>query len=165
MPSTIAELLAETESLSTLNAAVKAVPDVLAALEDPTQTLTVFAPNDDAFSPFAPELVEIIEGIADGSTLMGDDGVACWDINGDSIPDDAEDLNKDGEWDALDCRAHCWDLNGNGLPDEQLEDENDDLNPETRVTVAPQLLNDRVVVKPCFCQWCPTLPLPQKQSR
>mmetsp|Transcript_39617 Transcript_39617/g.128192 ORF Transcript_39617/g.128192 Transcript_39617/m.128192 type:complete len:348 (+) Transcript_39617:49-1092(+) len=65
---TIAELLAETESLSTLNTAVKAIPDVLAALEDPTQTLTVFAPNDDAFSPYAPYiLVEIIAGIADGN--------------------------------------------------------------------------------------------------
>jgi hypothetical protein len=35
-----------------------------------------------------------------------------------------------------------------------MEDEKDELNPETYVTVAPQLLNDHLVVTPCFCQWC-----------
>mmetsp|Transcript_39619 Transcript_39619/g.128202 ORF Transcript_39619/g.128202 Transcript_39619/m.128202 type:complete len:344 (+) Transcript_39619:49-1080(+) len=57
---TIAELLAETESLSTLNAAVNAAPDILAALEDPDQSLTVFAPNNDAFLPLAPMLGGIL---------------------------------------------------------------------------------------------------------
>ena len=35
-----------------------------------------------------------------------------------------------------------------------MEDETDDLDPESYITVAPQLLNDHVVEIPCFCQWC-----------
>jgi len=33
----------------------------------------------------------------------GADGLACWDLDGDGVPDIAEDANLDGVWDARDC--------------------------------------------------------------
>lgn len=35
----------------------------------------------------------------------GEDGLACWDLNGDHILDAAEDINQDGVWDAADCHG------------------------------------------------------------
>jgi len=36
---------------------------------------------------------------------LGTNGLACWDLNGDGIQDPAEDVNSDGNWDALDCQG------------------------------------------------------------
>ena len=75
----------------------------------------------------------------------GTDGLNCWDINGNAVPDPEEDINEDGTWNALDCQGpvgtdgqdgadgdpgiagepgtdgmdglSCWDLNGNGSAD------------------------------------------------
>lgn len=57
----------------------------------------------------------------------GQDGIACWDTNGNGVQDAAEDTNLDGFWDALDCVGAdgpagadglaCWDVNGNGIAD------------------------------------------------
>jgi len=83
----------------------------------------------------------------------GTDGLICWDINGNAVPDPEEDINADGIWNALDCQGapgapgqigadgdsgvagepgtdgtdglSCWDLNGNGLT-ELNEDVNGD---------------------------------------
>ena len=38
---------------------------------------------------------------ANGSA--GNNGISCWDLNGNGINDPAEDVNTDGFWDALDC--------------------------------------------------------------
>jgi formylglycine-generating enzyme required for sulfatase activity len=35
----------------------------------------------------------------------GDPGLACWDLNGNSVADPEEDVNADGVWDALDCQG------------------------------------------------------------
>jgi hypothetical protein len=35
----------------------------------------------------------------------GNDGLNCWDINGDGVKDSVEDINDDGKWDALDCQG------------------------------------------------------------
>ena len=46
-----------------------------------------------------------------GSTgVTGQDGVACWDLNGDGIQDPSEDVNGDGNFNALDCQGsdHDW---------------------------------------------------------
>jgi len=40
---------------------------------------------------------------ADGAD--GTDGVNCWDTNGDGVQDPSEDINGDGEWNALDCQG------------------------------------------------------------
>jgi hypothetical protein len=83
----------------------------------------------------------------------GTDGLDCWDLNGDGVPDPQEDTNTDGTWDARDCRGlpgqdgtdgadgadgppgadgvdgidgvSCWDLNENGVADAE-EDRNAD---------------------------------------
>jgi hypothetical protein len=33
----------------------------------------------------------------------GDPGLSCWDLNGNNLKDGSEDINRDGEFDALDC--------------------------------------------------------------
>jgi hypothetical protein len=74
----------------------------------------------------------------------GEDGLNCWDLNGNGTGDPAEDINSDGTFDALDCQGvsaaddepaepgqdgapglSCWDLDGNGLGD-ATEDVNGD---------------------------------------
>jgi hypothetical protein len=50
-------------------------------------------------APGAPG-VDGVDGL-DGAN--GADGLACWDYNADGIPDAAEDLNADGQWNTLDC--------------------------------------------------------------
>ncbi len=83
----------------------------------------------------------------------GADGIACWDLNGNGIPDlISEDINNDGSVDAKDCRGangsdgaqgpqgdpgavgangangiNCWDVNGNGIndPDEDVNEDGD----------------------------------------
>lgn len=47
---TIAGIAGDTEILSTLVEAVSKYPDILAALNDPSETFTVFAPTNDAFA-------------------------------------------------------------------------------------------------------------------
>ncbi|TSJ46729.1 tail fiber domain-containing protein [Fluviicola chungangensis] len=32
-------------------------------------------------------------------------GLSCWDLNGNGIPESNEDINNDGQWDALDCQG------------------------------------------------------------
>jgi len=73
----------------------------------------------------------------------GEDGLPCWDLNGNGESDAQEDVNGDGAFDARDCAGsdapggdlipgqdgadgiNCWDLNGNGVGDDN-EDLNDD---------------------------------------
>lgn len=83
----------------------------------------------------------------------GVDGLNCWDLNGNGVGDPEEDINGDGDYDALDCQGaqgatgpagadgqdgpagadgqagadglSCWDLNGNGRGDPS-EDMNGD---------------------------------------
>ena len=38
-------------------------------------------------------------------SLFGEDGLACWDIDGDGIQDATEDSNGDGLWNFLDCQG------------------------------------------------------------
>lgn len=70
----------------------------------------------------------------------GADGLSCWDLNGDGVADPEEDINGDGDFNALDCQGadgldgqpgepglSCWDLNGNGIGDPG-EDINGDGN-------------------------------------
>src|SRR5688572_29292065 len=35
----------------------------------------------------------------------GADGLNCWDLDGDRIEDPEEDINSDGQWNALDCKG------------------------------------------------------------
>jgi hypothetical protein len=73
----------------------------------------------------------------------GADGLSCWDLNGNGVADPAEDVNGDGDFNALDCQGadgvdgqpgeagepglSCWDLNGNGVGETE-EDINGDGN-------------------------------------
>ena len=78
-------------------------------------------------------------GPAGTTGANGTNGISCWDLNGNGVNDVAEDINGDGNWDALDCAGaagpagptgaagatgvagtngiSCWDLNGTGLND------------------------------------------------
>ena len=44
----------------------------------------------------------------------GADGTACWDLNGNGVGDSGEDINGDGNYDALDCQGsdHDWYVEG-----------------------------------------------------
>jgi hypothetical protein len=74
-------------------------------------------------------------------TSIGPRGLACWDLDDDSQPDEVEDVNGDAAVDVLDCRGQpgspglpgapgapgtaCWDSNANGAGDPE-EDANGD---------------------------------------
>lgn len=75
-----------------------------------------------------------------GQGPPGPQGIACWDVDGDGTGDPDEDVNGDGDFNALDCQGDqgspgdpgpsglsCWDLNADGVgnPD---EDTNGDGN-------------------------------------
>lgn len=83
----------------------------------------------------------------------GEDGLSCWDLDGDGVADPEEDVNGDGDFTALDCVGaagvngvdgpagdpgqdgapglRCWDLDGDGVGDPG-EDANDDGMFDTR---------------------------------
>ncbi|MEO5645610.1 MAG: hypothetical protein ABIQ40_06065 [Bacteroidia bacterium] len=42
-------------------------------------------------------------GVAGTNGANGATGIHCWDLNGNNINDASEDINLDGNWDALDC--------------------------------------------------------------
>lgn len=42
-------------------------------------------------------------------------GIHCWDLNGDGFDDDDEDINGDGEWNALDCQGSRGDKGPSGV--------------------------------------------------
>lgn len=42
-------------------------------------------------------------GVAGATGTAGTNGLSCWDTNGNGINDASEDVNTDGNWDALDC--------------------------------------------------------------
>lgn len=62
-------------------------------------------------------------------------GLSCWDLDGSGTGEPNEDINGDGNFDALDCQSAsggngtnglaCWDLDGNGVG-EPNEDTNND---------------------------------------
>jgi hypothetical protein len=73
---------------------------------------------------------------AEGSAgQSGADGLSCWDLDDDGTTDPDEDINSDGDYNALDCQGmdgatgqdgiSCWDLNGDGTGDAG-EDVNND---------------------------------------
>lgn len=45
----------------------------------------------------------------------GEDGINCWDLNGNGINDPAEDINQDGSYNALDCKGAKGDAGAQGL--------------------------------------------------
>ena len=49
---------------------------------------------------------------SDGNTgPVGENGVSCWDTNGNCVNDADEDTNGDGLYNSADCKGfHCWDL-------------------------------------------------------
>ena len=44
-------------------------------------------------------------GAAGPAGTAGVDGVDCWDLNGNGLEDASEDINQDGQFNALDCRG------------------------------------------------------------
>ena len=69
--------------------------------------------------------------------IDGVDGISCWDTNANGNADPDEDINQDGNFNALDCQGvdgasgqngtSCWDTNSNGNADPD-EDINQDGN-------------------------------------
>ena len=72
------------------------------------------------------------------SLTPGEDGLNCWDLDGDGTKDASEDTNNDGQWNALDCKGpkgdngddglaglDCWDLDGDGVKDAGEDINND----------------------------------------
>ena len=60
---------------------------------------------DGAQGPQGPEGPTGPQGPAGNDGSNGTDGINCWDTNGDGINDPAEDINMDGNFDALDCQG------------------------------------------------------------
>ncbi len=50
----------------------------------------------------------------------GEPGLHCWDLNGDGIEDDNEDVNEDGVFDALDCIGEIGPTGERGEPGRSL---------------------------------------------
>ena len=44
-------------------------------------------------------------GATGAAGVTGPTGIHCWDLNGNGINDPAEDINGDGQWNALDCKG------------------------------------------------------------
>lgn len=57
----------------------------------------------------AVTLEKLGTGVADGlkgtDGANGTDGINCWDLNGNRVNDESEDVNNDNDWDALDCQG------------------------------------------------------------
>lgn len=87
-----------------------------------------------------------INGIDGANGADGENGISCWDLNANGTGEAEEDINQDGNFDALDCQGadgtngtdgtngvngvngiNCWDLNANGTAD-AAEDINEDGN-------------------------------------
>lgn len=49
--------------------------------------------------------IELIPGPPGPTGEDGEDGLSCWDLNGNGIGDPEEDVNDDGNFDALDCQG------------------------------------------------------------
>ena len=95
----------------------------------------------------------------------GEQGLSCWDLDGDGVLDPEEDLyppgSPDGIGNALDCQGQsggppglaCWDLNGNGIGDPE-----EDINPPFGVWDAedckgpPGNAGQDIVLDPRFLQ-------------
>ncbi|MBO0342224.1 MAG: hypothetical protein ACTHOM_04415 [Allomuricauda sp.] len=45
------------------------------------------------------------DGANGGDGADGTDGISCWDLNGNGVGDADEDINDDGNFDALDCQG------------------------------------------------------------
>ncbi|MHA7864777.1 hypothetical protein [Flagellimonas marinaquae] len=45
------------------------------------------------------------QGIAGVDGVDGADGISCWDLNGNGVGDAEEDINDDGNFDAMDCQG------------------------------------------------------------
>lgn len=63
---------------------------------------TTFFPADNSNLPQGPEGPRGERGPAG---VDGQNGLACWDLDGNRVPDVAEDINGDGIWDARDCQG------------------------------------------------------------
>lgn len=105
--------------------------------------------NSGGVGPTGPAGPTGAAGTAGPTGSNGINGISCWDLNGNGVNDPSEDVNTDGNWDALDCAGavgaagptgaagstgangingiNCWDLNGNGVND-PAEDVNTDGN-------------------------------------
>jgi len=68
----------------------------------------------------AVTLAKFGTGVADslkGSNgIDGTNGINCWDLNGDGVQDASEDINSDGQWDALDCQGSSTGFHPNTAP-------------------------------------------------
>jgi len=51
----------------------------------------------------APYALYAFDGNPGPAGPPGDDGLSCWDLDGDGVADVEEDINNDGSWNALDC--------------------------------------------------------------
>ncbi len=112
-----------------------------------------------------PQGVQGPQGDVGPEGPQGEPGVACWDLDGDGVEDLEEDINEDGQYDALDCVGPkgeqgvqgeqgiqgeqgvpgekgdaglaCWDSNSNGVED-LAEDINGDGSYDALDCVGPQ---------------------------
>ena len=49
--------------------------------------------------------IDGVDGLDGGDGADGAHGLSCWDVSGDGVADEDEDINGDGYWDALDCQG------------------------------------------------------------
>ena len=61
------------------------------------------------------ELIPGPKGDTGAQGLAGQNGISCWDLNGNGIGDPAEDVNSDNNYDALDCKGQKGDTGNQGI--------------------------------------------------
>ena len=111
------------------------------AIASPTNGLMVFDTNVGCYF-FYNSISTSWQNLC--SSAATNNGINCWDLNGNSVNDPSEDINSDGLFNTLDCQGavgangaaglngaaganglNCWDLNNNGINDPS-EDVNTD---------------------------------------
>jgi putative metal-binding protein len=92
-----------------------------------TELLTAIGLEEAARNAADTNLQDQIDNIEVTPGPGGEDGLHCWDLDGDGVNDDSEDINSDDAWNALDCRGPAGE-DGQDADTSALQDQIDALD-------------------------------------
>jgi len=72
--------------------------------------------NSGGVGPAGPTGAAGAPGPTGAAGTSGTNGISCWDLNANGINDAGEDINADGNWDALDCAGAAGPTGAAGAP-------------------------------------------------